>query len=82
MTDKENTVCEAPVPLSRIAETMGRSRKTVYRFEKKGWLETVNIAGKKYVTREALRDFSRRAGAGEFAQVSNIQAVQQRKALA
>lgn len=40
---------------------------TAWRFEKRGWLNTVNIAGRRYITSEAAADFVRRAQAGEFA---------------
>ncbi len=40
---------------------------TAWRFRRRGWLTTVNICGRVYVTEEACRDFVRRAEAGEFA---------------
>ena len=40
---------------------------TAWRWRKRGWLETVNIAGRPYLTDKALAEFLRRAEASEFA---------------
>jgi hypothetical protein len=53
--------------LRKVAEQMGRSSITLWRWRKKGWLETVNISGKPYVSADGLAKFNRRAAAGEFA---------------
>jgi hypothetical protein len=34
---------------------------------KRGWLKTINICGRQYVTAEAIEEFMRRAESGEFA---------------
>jgi len=41
---------------------------TAWRFRKRGWLQTVNICGRQYVTADGIAEFTRRAAAGEFAQ--------------
>ncbi len=41
---------------------------TAYRWRKKGWLKTMNIAGRQYISAEAIAEFNRRAAGGEFAQ--------------
>lgn len=46
---------------------VGISPVTAWRFEKRGWLKTVNIAGRRYITAEAEAEFASRAAAGEFA---------------
>jgi hypothetical protein len=46
---------------------MGISPVTAWRFEKRGWLTTINIAGRRYITAEAIREFVRRSAAGDFA---------------
>lgn len=46
---------------------VGISPVTAWRFEKRGWLTTLNIAGRRYITAEAEDEFIRRATAGEFA---------------
>lgn len=61
---------DLPIPLSRFQAAMGRSSSTIYRWRKLGILETVNIRGKLFVSKEALQKFLGRAGAGEFAAAS------------
>ena len=41
---------------------------TIWRWRRKGFLDTVNICGRQYVTPAALLKFRARAEAGEFAQ--------------
>jgi hypothetical protein len=45
------------------------SRTTLWRWRELGWLQTVNIAGRQYVTPEAVAEFKRRAADGDFAKV-------------
>lgn len=58
--------------LSRWCEQVGVAPVTAWRFRKRGWLKTINIAGRLYVTAEAAKDFTRRAEAGEFAQQPKV----------
>ena len=62
--------CETP-PLVSVAIfwlQIGRTPVTLWRWQKLGWLDaSVNIAGKPYLTREAVQRFTARATAGEFA---------------
>ena len=53
--------------LSKWTEEVGVTACTAWRWRKKGWLKTVNIAGRQYLTQEAIEEFHRRAVAGEFA---------------
>lgn len=46
--------------------SMGRNEITGWRWRKRGWIKTVNISGRQYVTVEAAQEFRRRAEAGEF----------------
>ena len=50
--------------LSAWCRQIGRSHVTVWRWRENGWLTTVNIAGRPYITRETIREFKRRAAAG------------------
>lgn len=62
--------CEPPplVSLAIFGRQIGRTPVTLWRWQKLGWLDaSVNIAGKPYLTREAVERFTRRATAGEFA---------------
>jgi predicted site-specific integrase-resolvase len=56
------------VSLSKWLEQVGVTPITAWRWRKKGWLRTVNIAGRQYLTQEAIDEFHRRVVAGEFAQ--------------
>jgi hypothetical protein len=43
------------------------SSATGWRWRKRGWIPTVNICGRVYVSRRAIAEFESRAAAGEFA---------------
>jgi hypothetical protein len=45
---------------------------TGYRWRKKGWLRTVNIAGKIYISDDAIAEFETRAQNGEFSRLVNF----------
>ena len=62
----------AVVSLSRWLEQVGVTPCTAWRWRKKGWLKTINIAGRQYLTQEAIDEFYRRACAGEFSQVNKV----------
>jgi hypothetical protein len=47
--------------------SVGCSRTTGWRWRTNKWIETVTIAGRPYVRREAIDKFLMRAQAGEFA---------------
>ena len=56
------------VSLASFGRGIGRTPVTLWRWQKLGWLDaSVNIAGKPYLTREAVDRFTRRATTGEFA---------------
>jgi len=65
MQKPENTT--GLTPLRSWAKSIGVNCATVGRFRKRGWLATVNIAGRQFISREADAEFHRRAAAGEFA---------------
>lgn len=54
------------VSLKAYIKQAGISTITGWRWRKKGWLKTVNIAGREYIRAEDIADFERRAAAGEF----------------
>jgi hypothetical protein len=64
--------CAAVVSLSRWLEQVGVTTCTAWRWRKRGWLKTINIAGRQYLTQEAIYEFHRRASAGEFSQVNKV----------
>ena len=49
-----------------VIRDRGISDTTFWRWERRQWIKTVNISGKKYVDLESLAEFDRRAAAGEF----------------
>jgi hypothetical protein len=55
-----------PISLDLFLQQSGFSPTTAWRYRKKGWLRTIVIAGRHYVTREAIAEFNGRAGRGEF----------------
>ena len=55
-----------PLALDLYIRQSGLSPATCWRYRKKGWLETVIIAGRHYVTREQIAQFNERARRGEF----------------
>jgi hypothetical protein len=59
-------VGEGPIAFQRFLRQIPVSDVTGWRWEKLGWIKTVNIAGRRYVTRAAVDEFNRRAVAGEF----------------
>jgi hypothetical protein len=61
-----------PVSLDKFLSQMGISPVTGWRFRKRGWLWTINLAGRHYVPYEAILEFNHRAARGEFSrQLSN-----------
>ena len=61
-----------PISLDSFGSQSGLSPSTCWRYRRKGWLKTITIAGRHYITREAIAEFNCRAAAGEFAgSVSN-----------
>jgi hypothetical protein len=58
----------AVISLNRWLGQVGITQITAWRWRKRGWLKTVNIAGRQYLTQAAIDEFHRRAVAGEFAQ--------------
>ena len=45
---------------------MGISNTTAWRYRRRGLIKTVNICGRLYVARSAIREFESRALSGEF----------------
>ncbi len=58
---------EGFVPLDLFTQENHISPVTAWRWRKRGWLRTVNLAGRQYIERDEIRRFLERARAGEFA---------------
>jgi hypothetical protein len=69
ITSIESGVVECPAiqSLQSFCRAMGITAITAWRFRKRGWLETINIAGRVYITSEGVAKFKQRAASGEFA---------------
>ena len=61
-------MAEIPISLDAFIQRIGVTDTTAWRWRKRGWLNTRNIAGHLYVAPKDLREFNRRMEAGEFAQ--------------
>ena len=73
LSDKtRSNLNSAVISLSKWLEDVGITSCTAWRWRKKGWLKTINIAGRQYLTQEAIDEFHRRAVTGEFAQVHKV----------
>ena len=66
--------CELPlISVAAFARQLGRTTNTLWRWQRLGWLDaSINIAGKPYLSREAIDKFYRRATAGEFSKPPHI----------
>ena len=58
---------EPPMALDKFITESGLSPATVWRYRRAGWLRTLNISGRHYVTRAEIFCFNQRAAKGEFA---------------
>ena|SRR5438094_7583479 len=56
-----------PLSLDLFMRQTGLSPASCWRYRKRGWLKTIVIANRHYVTREAIAEFNERAARGEFA---------------
>ena len=63
---------DPPIALDKFIRESGLSAVTLWRYRRAGWLTTLNIAGRHYVTRSEIARFNRRAAAGEFAKIRII----------
>jgi hypothetical protein len=54
------------VPFGNFLEDVGKSPVTGWRWRRDGFITTINVAGKVYVTQDEIERFEKRAIAGEF----------------
>jgi hypothetical protein len=70
INDKPNEMSRAPaspiILFGLFLESLGVTPPTGWRWRKLGWINTLNIAGRVYVSREEIERFQQRAAAGEF----------------
>jgi hypothetical protein len=65
------------ISLDAYRKSLGRSKATLWRYRKNGWLRTTNCLGKLYLTREAIADFESKILSGELAKAPHGCAAQQ-----
>lgn len=69
-----------PLALDEFTRQSGLSSVMVWRYRRAGWLQTLNICGRHYVSRAEIARFNRRAEAGEFARRPSNPGARQRSA--
>jgi len=57
-------------PLANFLDELGVTSITGWRWRKRGWITTITIAGRQYISEESVVKFNRRAEAGEFEKLS------------
>lgn len=62
----EHSKIPAIQSLEQFCRSIPIDNTTAWRWRKKGWLQTTNIAGRQYVTMEQVLQFLRRVESGEF----------------
>jgi hypothetical protein len=65
------------IPFDRWLNSIDKTPATGWRWRQRGWIATVNICGRVYISRDEIKRFEERAAAGEF---SKIHATPTRKA--
>ena len=66
-SNRRDDVASSLVALSSYRRQLGRSKATLWRYRKLGWLKCVNVLGKLYVTRESIAEFEAMMRSGELA---------------
>lgn len=72
MNDTKHTQQGGLRAWGRWLQDVGIDPVTGWRWRQRGWISTINLAGRVYVTADAVAEFERRAIAGEFAKVPAI----------
>lgn len=67
MNDIQADDRDPPMALNKFIEESGLSSVTLWRYRRAGWLHTLNICGRHYLTRSEIARFNARASSGEFA---------------
>jgi hypothetical protein len=64
--DGEQQPASNLIPFDRWLDSIGRTSATGWRYRRLGWISTLNISGRVYVTRDEIARFEERAARGEF----------------
>ena len=69
-SDELSGVAPSPIILFALfLESLGVTPPTGWRWRKQGWIKTLNIAGRVYVSRDEIDKFQQRAASGEFSRI-------------
>jgi hypothetical protein len=71
---------QPPMALDVFIKRIGITATTAWRWRKAGTLKTINIYGRQYVPARAIKEFNRRADAGEFQQEHKTPSARKRAA--
>jgi hypothetical protein len=63
---EKTTAVPSPIALTLWLKQVGVTSTTEWRWRRAGWLKTVNICGRVYVTPQAIAEFTERAERGDF----------------
>lgn len=66
MKSNETSLTAGLIPLDWWTRQIKRSPATIWRWRKKGWIQTIAIGNRQYLRAEDAAEFVRRASAGEF----------------
>ena len=67
-SDETSRAPASPIVLFGLfLDSLGVTGPTGWRWRKDGWIRTINIAGRVYVSRDEIERFQQRAASGEFA---------------
>ena len=73
---KPDEISRAPaspiVLFGLFLESLGVTPPTGWRWRKLGWIKTLNIAGRVYISREEINRFQQRAASGEFSKTHAV----------
>jgi hypothetical protein len=56
------------IPLDHWLQSIDKTAATGWRYRQRGWISTINIAGRVYIDRAEIERFEARAARGEFSQ--------------
>ena len=56
----------------RWLKDIDKTPATGWRWRKRGWINTVNICGRLYISRDEISRFETRAAAGEFSKLHKV----------
>jgi hypothetical protein len=74
-SDSKSSVAEPgilPISFQKFCSSIPITPMTGWRWRQRGWIETINLAGRLYCTPEAIAKFNRRSATGEFSKEHKV----------